>query len=224
MAAPSPAPARAPKPVLSKADRRAQQEAQRAAKGQKPSGGSSKPAASPAPVTAAASRPTGGSAASGSTSRPSAQPVTASASASGAGANAAASTSQAAVPTDIFRRFFHHLDAGEGGRTGKQRQDAIHPAVARLALLYAEYRIVGANARCIALVETFKEVRCRAMLPCPRGPTLADTPAHRSSARTRSPAATRSRVICRRTSARRSPTSSRRGRRWRSAWATQSAT
>lgn len=35
----------------------------------------------------------------------------------------------------------------------------MHPAIAVLALKYAEFKIVGANARCIAMLEAFKEVR-----------------------------------------------------------------
>jgi translation initiation factor 2B subunit (eIF-2B alpha/beta/delta family) len=41
----------------------------------------------------------------------------------------------------------------------KVHRDQIHPSVLRLALQYADFKIVGANARCVAMLEAFKDVR-----------------------------------------------------------------
>lgn len=65
------------------------------------------------------------------------------------------------APTDLLRRFFTHLEgpATTMGKAGNKEKAEIHPAVSRLALQYSSYKIVGANARCLAMLEAFKEVR-----------------------------------------------------------------
>jgi translation initiation factor eIF-2B subunit delta len=40
----------------------------------------------------------------------------------------------------------------------------VHPAVIRLALLFSSFRICGANARCIATLTAFKNVRCLSLV------------------------------------------------------------
>jgi hypothetical protein len=37
-------------------------------------------------------------------------------------------------------------------------RDNLHPAVFRLGLMFSEHRLVGSNARCVALLETFLQV------------------------------------------------------------------
>lgn len=55
---------------------------------------------------------------------------------------------------------FLHLDPPKSAKTlnAKIHKEQIHPSVSRLALQYAEFKIAGANARCIAMLEAFKDV------------------------------------------------------------------
>lgn len=55
---------------------------------------------------------------------------------------------------------FLHLDPPRSARSlnSKIQREQIHPSILRLALQYADFRIVGANARCIAMLEAFKDV------------------------------------------------------------------
>lgn len=66
------------------------------------------------------------------------------------------SLSTSASPLSLFL----HLDPPRSARTlsSKLQKEQIHQSVLRLALQYAEFRIVGANARCIAMLEAFKDV------------------------------------------------------------------
>lgn len=67
------------------------------------------------------------------------------------------------APSDLLRRFFLHLD-GAQRPTKPSKDHEIHPAVSRLALQYSAFKIVGANARCLAMLEAFKEVCLLALL------------------------------------------------------------
>lgn len=60
---------------------------------------------------------------------------------------------------------FLHLDPPKSAKSlnAKIHKEQIHPSILRLALQYADFRIVGANARCIAMLDAFKDVRL-----CPR--------------------------------------------------------
>ncbi|KAI8341891.1 hypothetical protein BC941DRAFT_414760 [Chlamydoabsidia padenii] len=50
-----------------------------------------------------------------------------------------------------------HLDAPKRPDTAGSYKD-LHPAVKTLALYFSEYKIVGSNARCVAMLETFSKV------------------------------------------------------------------
>lgn len=56
---------------------------------------------------------------------------------------------------------FLHLDPPKSAKSlnAKIHKEQIHPSILRLALQYADFRVVGANARCIAMLEAFKDVR-----------------------------------------------------------------
>lgn len=54
-------------------------------------------------------------------------------------------------------RIFSHF--GARGHLGQKIKGEIHPSILRLGLLFAEYKITGANARCIAALTAFKTVR-----------------------------------------------------------------
>jgi translation initiation factor eIF-2B subunit delta len=58
---------------------------------------------------------------------------------------------------------FLHLDPPKSAKSlnAKIHKEQIHPSVLRLALQYAEFKVVGANARCIAMLEAFKDVSAR---------------------------------------------------------------
>lgn len=58
---------------------------------------------------------------------------------------------------------FLHLDlpssSSQLSHSSKASTANIHPSIIRLALQFAEFKVVGANARCIAMLEAFKDVR-----------------------------------------------------------------
>lgn len=64
--------------------------------------------------------------------------------------------SVAASPLNLFL----HLDPPRSAKSlnAKISKDQIHQSILRLALQYADFKIVGANARCVAMLEAFKEV------------------------------------------------------------------
>jgi translation initiation factor eIF-2B subunit delta len=140
---------------MTKAERRELQEKQRAAKVAKP--GAAAPSASSAPVKPP---PTPASAApgrkSGSTSR----------------------NSDAGLIKSSQVKDSGSVHTGEEGGTGKSRglrifshfglpsravshvvKGDIHPSIVRLGLQFSEFKISGANARCIATLTAFKTVR-----------------------------------------------------------------
>lgn len=65
-------------------------------------------------------------------------------------------------------QLFLHLDLPSTpsslSHSSKSSTANIHPSIIRLALQYAEFKIVGANARCIAMLEAFKDVSGLALL------------------------------------------------------------
>ena len=53
-------------------------------------------------------------------------------------------------------RIFSHFGLQQKSGTGK---GLIHPAIVRLGLLFSDFQITGANARCLATLIAFKHVR-----------------------------------------------------------------
>jgi translation initiation factor eIF-2B subunit delta len=159
-----------PKPKLSKAERRAIQEAQRAAKaaGGKPGGGGV------APIKAADSKPKPVGSEASSPKSKSAAPATAS-SASGVATSSKSKDPSSAAPTAGARTIsaipmVSHLqppldesslaDLFSVGGTAltAPSHPHLHPAVVRLGYDYATGRIRGGNARCRAMLECFCHV------------------------------------------------------------------
>ncbi|EPZ30989.1 Initiation factor 2B-related domain-containing protein [Rozella allomycis CSF55] len=65
------------------------------------------------------------------------------------------------TPTQKLVTLFSHLPQYEKENSftlNIKQKDAIHPIVIQLGLLFAEMRIVGANSRCIAMLNAFKQV------------------------------------------------------------------
>lgn len=154
------------------------QEAQRAAKAQdkasKDAGGSSKGASKASSSSGAPGKGADGKKAPSASSQNQARSLTDAA----ASAGPSASTSSTASPlqpqagpsqqqqqqqtpsSDNPLSLFLHLDPPSSSKSlnAKVSKEAIHPSILRLALHYADFKIVGANARCIAMLEAFKEV------------------------------------------------------------------
>lgn len=88
----------------------------------------------------------------------------ASAQATAGGAKGGEGTSSAAysAASDPLQLFLH-LDlpshSSQLSHSSKSSTSNIHPSILRLALQYSEFKIVGANARCIAMLEALKDVR-----------------------------------------------------------------
>lgn len=57
-------------------------------------------------------------------------------------------------------RIFSHF--GARGHLGQKIKGEIHPSIIRLGLLFAEYKVTGANARCISALTAFKTVSLNA--------------------------------------------------------------
>lgn len=132
---------------MTKAERREQQERQRAAKAAaksaapQPGGSNQKPAQAkkPSPVTPATS---------------------ASAKKGGKGPDGKPTKEMRETTTDDSARglrIFSHF--GLPKPPGPTKGD-IHPAIVRLGLQFSEFKIAGANARCIATLTAFKIVHC----------------------------------------------------------------
>ncbi|KAH8356301.1 hypothetical protein KR200_006550, partial [Drosophila serrata] len=129
------------KPALTKAERRAIQEAQRAAKAQgqakKPQPGGRAPAAAPP---------------SKELKRESSSPAKAATSSSPSKASAAG------VPQGECRvRLFNHLVCAKGD-SQFINDPLVHPSIARLGVQYAKRTVVGSNARCIAFLHALRQV------------------------------------------------------------------
>lgn len=138
---------------MTKAERRELQEKQRAAKaalktqqqpqqGGSSSGGAAQPKAPKTPAT------------------PQKKPQTGEASKQGApiGKDAATTMGDTTGGKDVSRslRIFSHFGLP---KQVSQTKGDIHPAIVRLGLLFSEFKICGANARCIATLTAFKSVR-----------------------------------------------------------------
>lgn len=78
-----------------------------------------------------------------------------------AGAGRVGQQSGATDNTDPLQLFLH-LDlpshSSQLSHSSKSSTSNIHPSIIRLALQYSEFKIVGANARCIAMLEALKDV------------------------------------------------------------------
>ncbi|KIY73783.1 eukaryotic translation initiation factor 2B delta subunit [Cylindrobasidium torrendii FP15055 ss-10] len=55
-------------------------------------------------------------------------------------------------------RIFSHFGVPKALGTGVKGESEIHPAILRLGLLFSQFKICGANARCIASLSAFKTV------------------------------------------------------------------
>ncbi|GAA5976869.1 hypothetical protein JCM10908_005656 [Rhodotorula pacifica] len=70
-------------------------------------------------------------------------------------------TAAAAADADPLQPFLH-LDlpkpSSSLSHSAKLSTANIHPSILRLALQYSEFKVVGANARCIAMLEAFKDI------------------------------------------------------------------
>ncbi|KAI0047310.1 eukaryotic translation initiation factor 2B delta subunit [Auriscalpium vulgare] len=138
---------------MTKAERRELQERQRAAKA------TGKTAAPPPPVNAkpGASRPSQPpTPASPAPKRGSQARGTAPAGATtGKGAKDAKSVAEDAVVRSRGLRIFSHFALQ---RTVAHAKGDVHPAIVHLGLMFAEFKVSGANARCIATLSVFKQV------------------------------------------------------------------
>ncbi|ORY73209.1 initiation factor 2 subunit family-domain-containing protein [Leucosporidium creatinivorum] len=78
-----------------------------------------------------------------------------------AGAARAGHQGAATDNTDPLQLFLH-LDlpshSSQLSHSSKSSTSNIHPSIIRLALQYSEFKIVGANARCIAMLEALKDI------------------------------------------------------------------
>lgn len=137
-----------PKPKPSKAERRELQEKQRAAKTEATTAG---PSAKPGP---AKQKPQKSSADAPSF------PIAASqqgAAAPSRRRSFSSSTGPGSAHDIRSLHIFSHFGLPKSSSHGIKGD--IHPAIVRLALQFSEFKIVGANARCIATLTAFKTVR-----------------------------------------------------------------
>ncbi|KAF8974659.1 translation initiation factor eIF2B delta subunit [Flammula alnicola] len=72
------------------------------------------------------------------------------------GATAATAEDLSAKQVSHGLRIFSHF--GQPKPVGHTVKGDIHPAIIRLGLLFSEFKICGANARCIAMLTAFKQV------------------------------------------------------------------
>jgi hypothetical protein len=157
-------PDKKPPNQMTKAERRELQEKQRAAKAAAKADGADKPAKGPAKKEASGRGAGGSGVGSGARGgQDTARERTASgAQAAPRASTGAASTSAGAGGDDGAARsrglrIFAHF-ALQRPQAHVARGD-VHPTIVRLGLLFAGFRICGANARCIATLGAFKEVR-----------------------------------------------------------------
>ena len=172
MSSPNPSAPTPPKSQkqMTKAERREQQEAQRAAK-------AASKAATPQPASAKPGPSHGRNASvSGKGSGPPSKSAKDPATKPGKGEpKEALHLSVQLDETPRGLRIFSHFGTPKPPAITK---GDIHPVVVRLGLQFAEFKITGANARCIAMLSAFKTV-CR---PSPlRMPFFVADPATRSS-------------------------------------------
>ncbi|GAA5943226.1 hypothetical protein JCM3775_004542 [Rhodotorula graminis] len=63
--------------------------------------------------------------------------------------------------SDTLQPFLHldlPLPSSSLSHSAKSSTANLHPSIIRLALQYSEFKVVGANARCIAMLEAFKDI------------------------------------------------------------------
>ncbi|XP_033252755.1 translation initiation factor eIF-2B subunit delta-like isoform X2 [Drosophila miranda] len=148
-AAPSSAANDEKKPALSKAERRALQEAQRAAKAQgqgqvkKAQPAVKAPGAATAKVTATVLK---------ELKRESVSPVKSATSSSPSKNSLITAKSKCKV------KLFNHLVCAEKGASLFINDPLVHPSMARLGVQYAQRTVVGSNARCIAFLHALRQV------------------------------------------------------------------
>jgi len=147
-------------PPLSKAERRAKQEADRARKEAEKAEGNVKagaPKGAPSKGTAS-----GGS--SGQQQQQKPHKIAEATRLSHVSKEASITTQESAAQQTRGLRIFSHFGIPRDTKTLKLKGTTIHPAIVRLGLQYSEFKIVGANARCIAMLNTFKIVRVLLLL------------------------------------------------------------
>lgn len=147
--------------TMTRAERRELQEKQRAAKKEKEEG--SKPAAGDAAGGKGKGKAGGGG--SGAAKAGSSSVQASGAQTKDAGKDTSGLGSQDRDAPRGHRIFSHFGSQKVASSTGKARagDQSIHPAIIRLGLQFSEFKIVGANARCIATLAALKNVSCN---PC----------------------------------------------------------
>ncbi|GAA5828424.1 hypothetical protein JCM11251_006241 [Rhodosporidiobolus azoricus] len=71
------------------------------------------------------------------------------------------SSARSTIEADTLQPFLHldlPLPSSSLSHSAKSSTANIHPSILRLALQYSEFKVVGANARCIAMLEAFKDI------------------------------------------------------------------
>ncbi|XP_032590142.1 translation initiation factor eIF-2B subunit delta isoform X2 [Drosophila grimshawi] len=142
----SPADQEKKKPPLSKAERRAVQEAQRAAKAQ----GQTKTKAAPITQAAASSAK--------ATPKVSATPVKEPKRDSESPAKSPVKLSTLKAERECKMKLFNHLASADKDASLFVNDPNLHPSMARLGVQYAERTVVGSNARCIAFLHALRQV------------------------------------------------------------------
>lgn len=138
-------------PATTKAERRAKQEKQRADKAAKAAAGSNKVNGAqsiPSPSSSVVQQQRKGAKVAQASKQPPASKDVPPA------ANVAVHPFE---PETRGLRIFSHF--GLPKHTEPHLKGPLHPAIFRLALQFSEFRIVGANARCIATLNAFKMAR-----------------------------------------------------------------
>lgn len=138
---------------MTKAERREMQEKQRAAKKEKEAAGETTPAKGKGKVAHASApmnSPVPGS------------PVAARGAPSSSQLNtgrAVQVTGQQGLDGPRGSRIFSHFGLPKAPASSTRAQHPIHPAIIRLGLQFSQFKIVGANARCIATLIALRTVR-----------------------------------------------------------------
>ncbi|GAA5909860.1 hypothetical protein JCM6882_002034 [Rhodosporidiobolus microsporus] len=79
----------------------------------------------------------------------------------GEGGSGLPSSARSTIEADTLQPFLHldlPLPSSSLSHSAKSSTANIHPSILRLALQYSEFKVVGANARCIAMLEAFKDI------------------------------------------------------------------
>ncbi|GAA5995788.1 hypothetical protein JCM5350_002553 [Sporobolomyces pararoseus] len=72
--------------------------------------------------------------------------------------HSSAPTQQQLDPLQPFLHLDLPMPSSSLSHSSKSSTANIHPSIIRLALQYSEFKVVGANARCIAMLEAFKDI------------------------------------------------------------------